>query len=77
VFDAGWPEYDPALAAEELVTIAVQVNGKLRGTIRVAREIGQEGALSTALAEPAIAKFVPGAPRKVVYVPGRLLNVVV
>jgi leucyl-tRNA synthetase len=77
VFDAGWPEFDASLAAEDLVTIAVQVNGKLRGTIRVATGTGQEAALETALAEPAIAKFVPGPPKKVIYVPGRLLNLVV
>jgi leucyl-tRNA synthetase len=77
IFDAGWPTYDAALAAEELVTIAVQVNGKLRGTIRVAPDIGQEGAVAAALADPAIAKFVPGQPKKVIYVPGRLLNAVV
>jgi len=77
IFDGGWPEFDPSRAAEDQVTIAVQVNGKLRGTIRVAREIGQDGALGAALSEPGIAKFVTGTPRKVVYVPGRLLNVVV
>jgi leucyl-tRNA synthetase len=77
VFDAGWPEYDASLAAEDLVTIAVQVNGKLRGTIQVAQATGQEAALQAALAESAIAKFVLGPPKKVIYVPGRLLNVVV
>ena len=77
IFDAGWPEFDPALAAEELVTIAVQVKGKLRGTIRVAPDIGQDGAMAAALADPAIAKFVVGPPTKVIYVPGRLLNLVV
>jgi leucyl-tRNA synthetase len=77
VFDSGWPTYDALLAAEELVTIAVQVNGKLRGTIRVAPETGQEAALAAALADPAIAKFVAGPPKRVVYRPGRLLNVVV
>lgn len=77
VFDAGWPFFDPAIAAEDLLTLAVQVNGKLRGTIRVARDIGQEGALTAALADPAISRFVPGPPKKVIYVPGRLLNVVV
>ena len=77
IFDAGWPEFDPERAAEELATIAVQVSGKLRGTIRVAPDIGQDGALSAALADPAIAKFVPGPPKKVVFVPGRLLNIVV
>jgi leucyl-tRNA synthetase len=77
VFDAGWPAYDPALAAEELVTLAVQVNGKLRGTIRVTREVSQDAALVAALAEPSIAKFVSGTPTKVIYVPGRLINIVV
>jgi leucyl-tRNA synthetase len=77
IFDAGWPEFDPALAAEDLVTIAVQVKGKLRGTIRVAPDIGQDGAMRAALADPAIAKFVVSSPTKVIYVPGRLLNIVV
>ena len=77
IFDAGWPQFDAALAAEELVTIAVQVKGKLRGTIRVAPDIGQDGALAAALGDPAIAKFVVGPPTKVIYVPGRLLNLVV
>ncbi|MFL5614761.1 MAG: leucine--tRNA ligase [Gemmatimonadaceae bacterium] len=77
VFDAGWPVYDASLAAEDLVTIAVQVNGKLRGTIQVAQGTGQEAAMQAALAEPGVAKFVPGPPKKVIYVPGRLLNVVV
>ena len=76
VFDAGWPLFDPALAAEELLTLAVQVNGKLRGTIRVARDVSQDGALAAALAEPSIAKFVAGPPAKVIYVPGRLINIV-
>jgi len=77
VFDSGWPTFDPSLAAEELATIAVQVNGKLRGTIRVAQGTGQDAAVAAALADAGIAKFVPGVPKKVIYVPGRLLNLVV
>jgi leucyl-tRNA synthetase len=77
VFDNGWPEYDASLAAEELITLAVQVNGKLRGTIQVAPDISEDGALSAALAEPTISKFVAGPPKKVIYRAGRLLNVVV
>jgi len=77
VFDAGWPTFDPALAAEELVTLAVQVNGKTRGTIQVAPEIDQDGALSAAMAEPVIAKFVTTTPKRVIFVKGRLLNIVV
>jgi len=77
VFDAGWPLYDEALATDEAVTIAVQVGGKTRGTISAPRGVDQAGALELALADPNIAKFVAGAPKKVIYVPGRLLNIVV
>ena len=77
VFDAGWPSFDPAIAAEELVTIAVQVNGKTRGTVQIPIGAGQDVVQSAALAEQSIAKFVTGAPKKVIFVPGRLLNIVV
>ncbi|HEU4563431.1 MAG TPA: leucine--tRNA ligase [Gemmatimonadaceae bacterium] len=77
VFDAGWPAFDPALAAEDEIELVVQVNGKVRGRIRVARDVGQEAAVAAALADAGVAKFATGAPRKVVFVPGRLLNLVV
>ncbi|HEU5182952.1 MAG TPA: leucine--tRNA ligase [Gemmatimonadaceae bacterium] len=77
VFDAGWPAFDASLAAEELITVAVQVNGKTRGTIQVTPNISQDGALAAAMADPGIAKFVTGPPKRVIYVPGRLLNIVV
>jgi leucyl-tRNA synthetase len=76
VFDAGWPAFDPSLAAEELATIAVQVNGKMRGTIQIPSGSGQEIALNTALADPNIARFVAGTPKKIIFVPGRLLSLV-
>src|SRR5919202_147026 len=60
VFDAGWPRYDAALAAEDLVEIAVKVNGKTRGRIQVTRDIAEPDAVAAALAAPAIAKFVDG-----------------
>ena len=77
VFEGRWPEFDAALAAEDEVELAVQVNGKLRGTVRVAKAVSEPDALAAAMREPAIAKFVTGAPRKVIFVPGRLLNLVV
>jgi leucyl-tRNA synthetase len=77
VMDSGWPAFDAALAREDFVQLAVQVNGKLRGTVSVPRETDQEAAVAAAMAEPQIAKFVTGSPRKVVFVPGRLLNLVV
>jgi len=77
VLDAGWPAFDAALAAEEGATVAVQVNGKTRGTVRVARDASQQDALAAALADATIAKFVTAEPRKIIFVPGRLLNLVV
>jgi leucyl-tRNA synthetase len=77
VMDGGWPAFDADLAREDSIQLAVQVNGKLRGTITVARDITQDAAVVAALAEPQIAKFVTTSPRKVVFVPGRLLNLVV
>jgi leucyl-tRNA synthetase len=77
VFDSGWPPYDAALAREQTVELAVQVNGKLRGTVRIATDADQEQALAAALAVPAIARFVTGPSKKVIFVRGRLLNIVV
>jgi leucyl-tRNA synthetase len=77
IFDSGWPTFDASLAAEDTITIAVQVNGKTRGTIKVAKGIAQDGALAAAMGDPAIARFITGEPKKVIFVPGRLLNLVV
>jgi leucyl-tRNA synthetase len=77
VFDSGWPQFDASRAAEDSITLAVQVNGKTRGTVQVAKAITQEGAMAAAMADAAIAKFVAGDPKKIVFVPGRLLNIVV
>jgi leucyl-tRNA synthetase len=77
IFDAGWPAYDPSLAAEDLLTMAVQVNGKTRGTVQVPNGAAQEQALAAAMADANIAKFVIGDPKKIIFVPARLLNIVV
>ncbi len=77
VFDEGWPVFDAALAAEESVTVAVQVNGKTRGTVQVPKDAEQGAVLEAAMSEPAIAKFVSGSPRKVIHVKNRLLSLVV
>jgi leucyl-tRNA synthetase len=76
--DQPWPKADPALIAEERVTIAVQVNGKLRGTLELPRDSEKHAAESAALALPAVARHLDGrAPRKVIIVPNRIVNVVV
>jgi leucyl-tRNA synthetase len=77
VFDSAWPSFDPALAVEDSIELVVQVNGKVRGRITVARDITEKAALVAALADPTVAKFAVGSPKKVIFVPGRLLNIVV
>jgi leucyl-tRNA synthetase len=76
--DQPWPNPDAALVAEERVTIAVQINGKLRGTLELPRDTEQAAAESAALALPAVMRHLDGrAPRKVIIVPNRIVNVVV
>ena len=77
VFDSAWPSFDPRLALEDSIELVVQVNGKVRGKITVARDISEQEALVVALADPTVSRFTAGDPRKVIFVPGRLLNIVV
>jgi leucyl-tRNA synthetase len=77
VFESRWPAYDPALATVDEIELVVQVNGKVRGKLVVARDIAQNDALALARADAGIARFMNGDPRKVIFVPGRLLNIVV
>ena len=72
-----WPEFDPAMLANNTVTIAVQVNGKLRGTITMATNANNEACEVAALAIPAVQKQLGGqAPRKVIVVPKKIVNIV-
>ena len=73
-----WPVVDPALLVSEQVTIGVQVNGKLRGTITLPRDVGQAEAEAAALANEDVAKFLGGQTiRKLVVVPNRIVSIVV
>ena len=76
--DLPWPEADPALVVDDEVTIAIQVNGKLRATLALPRDAEKALAEETALAEPAVQRALEGRdPRKVIVVPNRVVNVVV
>ena len=77
VFDSGWPAFDADLARNESVQLAVQVNGKLRGTLTVSPDITQDEAVVAAKGDPNIAKFITGEIRKIIFIPRRLLNLVV
>jgi leucyl-tRNA synthetase len=73
-----WPKADPALLVDESVTLAVQVNGKLRGTIEIARDAAEQAAKDAALAVPNVQVAMAGKPaRKIVVVPNKIVNVVV
>jgi leucyl-tRNA synthetase len=72
-----WPEVDVAAAADELITLIVQVDGKLRDRIMVPVDVSEEAATSAALESEVIKKFLGGrTPRKMIVVPGRLVNIV-
>jgi leucyl-tRNA synthetase len=78
VVDERWPQHDPSALVQDTVEIVVQVNGKLRARIAVAAGADESIAREAALADPGVAKFVAGQPvRKLIYVPGKLVNVVV
>ena len=75
--DTPWPEFDPAMLQDDIVTLAVQVNGKLRGTIDVAKGADKAFCETAALALPAVQKQLDGkAPRKVIVVPEKIVNIV-
>ena len=72
-----WPEVDEQATAEDEITLVIQVNGKLRDKLVVPVNITEAQAQEMALASETVQKFLEGAtPRKVIYVPGRLVNIV-
>jgi leucyl-tRNA synthetase len=76
--DEPWPKADPELAREDRVRLAVQVNGKLRGTVELPRDAAEGDAREAALALDAVQRVLEGrAPRRTIIVPNRIVNVVV
>jgi leucyl-tRNA synthetase len=73
-----WPEFDAQAAREEEITLVVQVNGRVRDRITVPVGISEETARALALKSPAVQRFLEdGSPKKVILVPGRLVNIVI
>jgi leucyl-tRNA synthetase len=72
-----WPEVDEGAAAEEQVTLVIQVNGKVRDRVSVPVDINEEDARAAALESEAVKRLLDGKPpRKVIVVPGKLVNIV-
>ncbi len=72
-----WPTYDPEALRSETITLLVQVNGRLRDRIEVAHDASEDEITQQALASEKVQRFVSGHEvRKIIYVPGRLVNVV-
>ena len=78
IFKEVWPEYDKKLIKEKELEIPVQINGKLRETLTVASEIGEEEIKELVLKNEKVQKWLEGkAPKKFIYIKGRVVNIVV
>ena len=77
LLDAPWPQVDPQALEQDEIELVLQVNGKLRGALRVSAQAERAAIEAAAVAHEAVQKLAQGAaPKKVVWVPGRLVNVV-
>ncbi|RZI77152.1 MAG: leucine--tRNA ligase, partial [Variovorax sp.] len=78
LLDAAWPQVDTAALEQDEIELMLQVNGKLRGAVRVPSGASKQEIEKMAVASEDFVKFAPGAvPKRVIVVPGRLVNVVV
>ena len=78
LIDQPWPTFDDSLTIDDIVTIAIQINGKMRASIEVPRTMSKEETESMAMQQPNVLKHLEGkAVRKVVVVPGKIVNIVV
>jgi leucyl-tRNA synthetase len=79
ILSAGWPKVDEAALVQDEIELVIQVNGKLRGNMTVARMLDKESLEKLALQQPCVQKYLEGTAsvRKIIVVPGKLINVVV
>jgi leucyl-tRNA synthetase len=78
LLDQPWPSVDPDALVQDSIELVIQVNGKLRGHLRVPASANREEIEAMALADPTVQKFLNGqTPKKIIVVPGRLVNIVV
>jgi leucyl-tRNA synthetase len=76
IIDAPWPQVDEAALVQNEIELMIQVNGKLRGSVKVAKDADKATIEAAALAVDSVQKFLEGPPKKVIIVPGKLVNIV-
>ncbi len=76
ILDAAWPQVDASALEQSEIEYMIQVNGKLRGSITVAKDADKASIEAAALANEQVRKFVEGTPKKIIVVPGKLVNIV-
>jgi leucyl-tRNA synthetase len=78
IHQQAWPHYDADIAADQTITLVVQINGKVRDRLEVRADISEEEAKAKALASEGAQRYIDGrTPRQVIYVRGRLVNIVI
>lgn len=76
--EQSWPVYDPTLIIDETVALPVQINGKVRATISISPDLDEVTVIELAMQEEQVKKYLEGNQiKKVIYVQGRILNIVV
>lgn len=76
ILNTPWPQVDEAALVQTEIEMMIQVNGKLRGSITVAKDADKATIEALALANESVQRFVEGAPKKIIIVPGKLVNIV-
>jgi len=76
ILDASWPQVDGKALEQSEIEMMIQVNGKLRGSITVAKDADKASIEAAALANESVQKYLEGAPKKIIVVPGKLVNIV-
>ena len=78
VVDAAWPKADPSMLVSDSVVLPIQINGKRRAEIEVPKDMSKQEIEAIVLADETVQRFMEGAaPKKLIVVPGRIVNVVV
>ncbi len=77
ILNAPWPQVDPAALEQNEIRMVIQVNGKLRGEITISKNADKATIEAAALANESAQKFIVGTPKRVIVVPGKLVNIVV